>query len=265
MLHLLYRKALVFIPYMAVILLLSACIKNVAVGETSNTEAPSVVPSISASPEKSAALPTQTPAPSPKPQILEYLKPLYEQNSHLIGWLSIEGTVIDYPVMYSPETHDYYLSHDFEKKPDKKGLLVLQADCDPYTPGANLIIHGHKMKSGEMFGTLAKYENKSYCKKHPVIRFDTLYARGEYEVFAAFYSKVYDVKADVFKYYYFINANTETELMDFIDNVKKLALYDTGMDVRFGDQFITLSTCSYHTKDGRFVVVAKKVNKKTGF
>lgn len=264
MLHLPYRKALVFILLPIMFFLFSACTNTISARETYKTvasqESSSVSPAFAPSPSSNpGAGVSQTPASSAKPLVLEYLKPLYEQNPDLIGWLSIEGTVIDYPVMYSPQAHDFYLSHDFEKKKDKNGLLVLQADCDPFTSGTNLIIHGHKMKSGKMFGTLAKYKDQSYWKKHPVIKFDTLYARGEYQIFAAFYSKVYDVNKDVFKYYHFINANTEAELQDFITNVKKLALYDTGMDVVFGDTLITLSTCSYHTKDGRFVVAAKKI------
>jgi len=191
--------------------------------------------------------------------MLSNLEPLFKQNSDLIGWLTIEGTVIDYPVMYSPQEHDFYLYHNFEKKADKNGLLVLQADCNPFKPSTNLIIHGHKMKSGKIFGTLAKYKNKSYWKQHPLIKFDTLYTRGEYQILAVFLSKVYKPEEDVFKYYQFINADTQAQFDDYLSNIRQLSLYDTGVDASFGDSLITLSTCNYHTKDGRFVVVAKKV------
>lgn len=220
------------------------------------------LPSISVSPAPAPAPIVVTPPPSPVPPqlpILPEYEKLYKQNPDLIGWLSIEGTIIDYPVMYTPDDHDYYLSHNFKKKKDKNGLLVLQASCDPYTPGANLIIHGHKMKSGKMFGTLAKYQKKSYWQQHKTIRFDTLYARGEYEVLAAFRSKIYDEDEDVFRYYRFTDAATQAEFDDFLLNIKKLSLYDTGVTAQFGDALITLSTCSYHTRDGRFAVVARKI------
>ncbi len=219
----------------------------------SPASSPEPEPSVSAAPS-----PSETAAPSAAPSMLPELEKLYKQNNDLIGWLSIAGTVVDYPVMVTPQDHDYYLSHNFSKKKDKNGLLVLQADCDPYKPGANLIIHGHKMKSGRMFGSLAKYKDASYGQKHPSIRFDTLYARGRYDIIAVFFSEFYDPNIDAFRYYRFLDAQTAEEFDDFYSSIKKLSLYDTGVEAHFGDHFITLSTCSYHKKNGRFVVVAKK-------
>lgn len=199
--------------------------------------------------------------PKPGPSVLPGLASLYEQNPNLAGWLKIEGTEIDYPVMFSPLDQDYYLTHNFDKQSDKNGSLLIQKECDPFKPGTNIIIHGHHMKSGKMFASLDGYKEKSYWLKHPTIRFDTLYEQGEYEIIAVFLSQVYNKNEDVFKYYQFFNADTQAEFDDFYNNIKALALYDTGVDANFGDTFITLSTCSYHTENGRLVVVARKTGK----
>lgn len=200
-----------------------------------------------------------TAAPEPEPSILPGLAPLYEENPDLAGWLTIDGTGIDYPVMFRPEDEDYYLTHNFDGEQDKNGALLIQADCDPFTPGGNTIIHGHNMKNDKMFGTLDEYEDEAYWKKHPLIRFDTLYERGEYEIVAVFLSQVYRRNDDVFKYYQFFGADTQAEFDGFYQNIKALALYDTGVGAEYGNSFLTLSTCAYHVKNGRLVIVARKV------
>ena len=115
------------------------------------------------------------------------------------------------------------------------------------------------MKSGQMFGNLKLYADSAYGMEHSVICFDSLYEKREYELLAVFYSKVYNKKDDVFKYYKFFQADTQEEFDDWYGNIKKLSLYDTGVTAEFGDEFITLSCCSYHTEDGRFAVVGKRV------
>ena len=197
-------------------------------------------------------------APKPGPSVLTSLASLYAQNPDLAGWLKIEDTQIDYPVMFTPRDEDFYLARNFDKQPDKNGSLLIQKECEPFKPGTNIIIHGHHMKSGKMFASLDGYKEKSYWQEHPTIRFDTLYERGEYEVIAVFLSQVYCKNETVFKYYQFFNADTQAEFDDFVNNIKALALYNTGVDANFGDTFITLSTCSYHTENGRLVVMARK-------
>ena len=202
--------------------------------------------------------------------LLEY-QSLYEQNSDMIGWLKIEGTVIDYPVMQTMEDEDYYLEYDFDKEPNSNGSLIMDTDsvvgsgtkADSYYNGTatstNLIIHGHTMKSGLMFGGLKQYAEESYGMDHSMIYFDSLYERREYQLIAVFYSQVYMNTDDVFKYYKFFQADTQEEFDDWYDNIKTMSLYDTGVEAAFGDEFLTLSCCYYQVEDGRFVVVAKRI------
>ena len=193
------------------------------------------------------------------PPLLEKYAALYEENHDLIGWLSIEGMVIDYPVMKC-EDDEYYLHHDFYGNDSKYGCLYVRGVADVDTPGTNFIIYGHNMKDGSMFGDLDLYRRESFCREHPTISFDTLYEERTYEVLAVFRSQVYHFGEDAFKYYQFYEAQTQEEFAYFYENIKELALYDTGVTAEFGDTFLTLSTCAYHVEDGRFVVVAKAVS-----
>lgn len=207
-----------------------------------------------------SAEPTLTQLPAPVPHVLSDLVPWLQQNPDLVGWLRIDGTVIDYPVLYKSNDEQYYLSHNFERNEDINGALFIQPKCDPFTPGTNIIIYGHNMKSGKMFGSLDAYKSKSYWEEHPIIQYNTLYEQDQYEIIAVVLSKVYNTDDDVFKYYQFYQANTEAEFDTFIDNIKTLSLYDTDIESKFGDTFITLSTCSYHTENGRLAVIARKIN-----
>lgn len=181
---------------------------------------------------------------------------LYRENNDLVGWLSIEGMKIDYPVMQNVDD-EFYLHHDFYGNDSKYGCLYVrnQADIDA---GTNVILYGHNMKDGSMFGDLDLYLKESFYKEHPEISFDTLYEERTYEIIAVFRSQVYNAEDDVFKYYEFYEADTKEEFDDFYDSIRKLSLYDTGVEAEFGDTFLTLSTCAYHVQDGRFVVVAKR-------
>lgn len=190
------------------------------------------------------------------PAVLEKYAGLYAENDELVGWLSIEGTRIDHPVLQN-EDDEYYLHHDFYGKDSKYGCLYVRGQAD-LEAGTNFIIYGHHMKDGAMFGDLDLYAEEGFYREHPAVSFDTLYEERTYDIVAVFRSRVYNEEDDVFRYYQFYEAETQEEFDDFYDNVKALSLYDTGVEAQFGDTFLTLSTCAYHVKDGRFVVVAKR-------
>ena len=191
-------------------------------------------------------------------KILDQYKSLYNSNKTLIGWLNIADTIIDYPVMQTDD-NEYYLNHNIQLEEDRNGALFLDSNCDITNPGTNFIIYGHNMKSGKMFGSLDKYADQSFYEKHKEIRFDTLYEEGTYEVMYVFRSRVYQQDEIVFKYYQFYDANSEEEFQSYMKEMEALSLYDTGVKAEYGDHLLTLSTCDYEEKDGRFVVVAKRV------
>lgn len=184
---------------------------------------------------------------------------VFASNEDCIAWLNIPDTNIDYPVMQTMEDEEYYLYRNFFGEDDKNGTLFMDTDCSLKQERSNLIIHGHHMKSGAMFGSLEQYADADFGKAHSQIY---LYTKDEvrvYEVLAAFGAKVYKGKTDKFRYYAYFSFDTQEQFGEYYDNIKRLSLYDTGVTAQFGDEILTLSTCAYHTKNGRFAVVAKRV------
>ncbi len=184
---------------------------------------------------------------------------LYNKNPDFFGWLKIEGTKIDYPVMYKPEDSEYYLHRDFYGKYSDSGMLFIDGECPRVSN--YYLIYGHHMNNGTMFGELPKYAKADFYQEHKIIFFDTRYENRDYEVVAAFYGKVYpkSEEKDHFCYYNVKELSSENEFNDYVRNVKANAIYETGITPKFGDELITLSTCNYHTEDGRFVVVARRI------
>jgi len=190
------------------------------------------------------------------PVILAQYQELHKRNKDMAGWIKINGTVIDYPVMYTAD--DFYLSHDFDKEESKSGIPFIDKRCTVTPFCTNTIIYGHHLKNGTMFAGLENYKDEGYYKEHQTIRFDTLYTQQEYEIIAVFKSQIYRKSDTVFKHYNFLNAESEVAFNEYITNIKALSLYDTGMTASYGDELLTLVTCAYHTENGQFVVVARK-------
>ena len=223
--------------------------------------------------------PTPSPTPSPTPdrklrddpdtyrdkekivldedQILPELRDIYNLNHDLIGWLYIAGTNIDYPVVQHRD-REYYLRRDFYGNENANGQIILDAGCDPYTPSYNLVISGHHMNSGAMFGLLQQYKEFDFWKTHKIIEFDSLMERKEYVVFAAFYSADYDENEEGFRYS--VNIQFKIDAESWLKEIRDYKIYDTAIDVAYGDEFITLTTCDHSRRnDGRFVVVARRI------
>ncbi len=187
------------------------------------------------------------------------LEELQKENEEIIGWLEIEGTNINYPVLQASD-NDYYLTHNYKKEKSSTGSIFLDKDFDLINGSSNYLIYGHRSKSGLMFEDLMKYAKEDFYKEHTKVKFTTNKDDSLYEILSVFYSRVYyKSEKNVFRYYYFVNANNEQEYNDFVNNAKKVSLYDTGVTANYGEQLLTLSTCEYSQEDGRFAIVCKKV------
>lgn len=182
---------------------------------------------------------------------------LHRENPDCIGWIQIEGTVIDYPVMYRPSEENYYLHRDFYGEYSANGCLFLSELCNPDTSD-NLIIYGHHMNSGKMFAALDQYKDSAFYLEHPLISYNTLHGSETYQVFAVFCTPVYT--GNDFPYYTFTKAEDAADYREYIKAVKKRAIYDTGISAVYGDNLLTLSTCEYSQTNGRVVVMAKKIS-----
>ena len=186
------------------------------------------------------------------------VRELQKENANIVGWIEIEGTRINYPVLQG-EDNEYYLDHNYKGEKTANGSIFLNKDYDWNLPSTNMLIYGHNMKNGEMFTDLIKYQSEDYYKAHPIIRFTTANEDSTYEIFSVFKSRVYyKSETNVFRYYNFINANDEAEYNEFVEKAKSSSIYDTGITASYGDDLITLITCSYHVDDGRFVVIGRK-------
>ena len=205
-------------------------------------------------PDNDEVLPDEEMAAEDAAKAYEKYGALYEQNNDFVGWIQIDGTNINYPVMQTPDNPDYYLKHSFEKTWSDYGVPYLDEAC-VIGQSNNLVIYGHHMSNGSMFCDLELYSDPAFCMDHPVIRFDTLTSFGEYEVIAVFR---YNTNQETFRYDREVNMD-EGRFSWFIEQVHARELFSTGKDASFGDQLLTLSTCEYTYKNGRLVVVARKV------
>ena len=197
---------------------------------------------------QAAAVPEQT--------AFEKYRAVYEQNSDFVGWIFIDGTNIDYPVMQTIDNPNYYLKRGFDKQYSSYGVPYVQENCD-LELSDNCVIYGHHMNNGSMFADLCKYADEDFYREHKTIRFDTLAGFGEYEIVAAFKTVAYSEQG--FKYYHFTRADSAEDFDAYIAKCKGLSFYDTGVSAEYGDKLITLSTCEYSRKNGRMVVVAKRI------
>ena len=206
--------------------------------------------------ESVADAPTEAPEPTPSPVIHSGLLALHERNPDCVAWITIEGTVIDYPVMYRPGQKNYYLHRDFNGRHVSAGALFIAENCNPDTSD-NVIIYGHHMNSGKMFAALNKYKKQSFYENHRRIVYETLNGTEIYEIICAFTTRVYT--GHDFQYYAFSKANSPAEFDAYVNACRSRSWYDTGKTAQYGDKLLTLSTCEYSQKNGRMVVVAKRI------
>lgn len=191
--------------------------------------------------------------------VLKKYSDLYKQNKDLAGWLSIEGTVINYPVMQTGKKNpDFYLHNGFDKKESDHGTLFVDARNDIVNRDTNLIIYGHNMRDGTMFGGLKSFMDKNYFEKHQELVFDTIYEKAKYRIVAVCLSKVNYQDDDTFRYYNFLNAESKEEFQAFLANIQQLTVFDQNIDISYGDELLTLSTCNSYVQDGRLFLIAKK-------
>ena len=187
-------------------------------------------------------------------RLLQY-RELKKANSDVAGWIRVDGTVIDYPVMQTPETPDFYLKRGFDKKYSAYGMIYMDEDCDLDAGCPNFVLYGHHMKNGSMFAALEQYTSEEFYREHPELFFDTLEETGRYQVAAVFKvpgAQITEAFAGT------LLAATEEDYNAFIAYAKEHSLYDTGIAPRWPEQLLTLVTCEYTYEDGRLFVVGRK-------
>ena len=176
---------------------------------------------------------------------------VYAMNSDFVGWITVKNTNIDYPVVQTPDEPEYYLRRDLNGDYATAGTCFVGDCCD--VDSTSFVIYGHNMNNDTMFGTLDYYKEEDFYKENPTFEFNTMNEDRTYRVFAAFEISIYDSE---FKYFACVGDLDEEAYGEFIDNCKSYSMYDTGETPEYDTQILMLSTCSYHTDGGRFVVAA---------
>ena len=190
-------------------------------------------------------------------EVLPEYQDVYMRNGDMVGWIKIEGTKVNYPVMQTKERPNYYLKRNFDGNPSDWGSIYIREECDVNTPSDNVTIYGHNMIDNSMFGDLEYYSDKKFWEEHKEIFFDTLSEYHVYEIFAVF--KTTANEGEGFSYHQMEDAANEQEFNDFVATCKTLSFYDTGITPQYGDKLICLSTCEYTMDNGRLVVAARRI------
>ena len=188
---------------------------------------------------------------------------LRQIDENVVAWLYGPETPVNYPVVQAAD-NEYYLTHMFGKKKNSAGAIFVDAGCSPDFSDMHTILYGHHMKNGTMFHDLLDYDDESFYQSHKTFKFDTIYkgGQGTYEIVAVGYSRIYPENSGEFKYYQYAGITSEEDFNEFVDGVKGLSLYDTGVEPEYGDQLVTLSTCTNEDEDGRFFVVGRRTDAK---
>lgn len=200
----------------------------------------------------------------------ENYRKLREQNPDIIGWITIPGTKIDYPVMWSPDNPEKYLRADFDGNYALSGLTFVAAGCkigtSPDEPECtNTLIYGHHMQDGTMFAKLIEYEKQEFADEHRIIKYDRIYDDGsykeyEYEVIGAFKTEVNSGNVHEFRYYEYTDLSNVKDYNEYLAKLSERNLLSAEHIGNTESTLITLSTCSYHVagNNGRFVVIASE-------
>lgn len=208
-------------------------------------------------PENTPTKPVQTQVQSGG-DFLPWYQELHDQNSDMVGWLQIEGTKINYPVMQTTtDNPNYYLYRDFDKNDSVRGSIYAAEICDVFEPSDNITLFGHNMKDGSMFAYLGNYYEKSTWENNSLIFFDTLTESHVYKIFAVFKTSGTDNVG--FAYHLMADAKDEAEFNEFVATCKELSFYETDVTPVYGDKLLCLSTCEYTIDNGRFVVAAVRI------
>ena len=185
------------------------------------------------------------------------LEKLYDLNNDFIGWLEIEKTTINYPIMQSKDKPNFYLDRDFYKNYSSYGTPYISEQCD-INMSDNIVIYGHHMKNKAIFGALEDYKKEEFYNNHQIITFETLDKKTEFQIFAIFKTTAY--RNNSFKYYEYINFQNINDYDNYIKKCKELSLYETNKRPHSKCELLTLSTCEYSKQNGRLVVIAYEIN-----
>ena len=182
----------------------------------------------------------------------------YAHNPDTIGYLRIDGTRIDTPVVQA-DNDKYYIKHDFYGKPTSYGAVFAThiADFKPFD--RNTLLYGHNMNDGSRFAALLNYKSMDYFRKHPVIQFDTLFEKHDWKIYAVIMTNGSTASNNGYFFDFTFDNCSDLCFEEYIKEIDKRKLYTTGVDLLPTDKLLTLCTCTYEFNDARLIVIARMV------
>ena len=180
------------------------------------------------------------------------LKTFVKQNSDTVGWITIEG-LVDLPVLY--RDNSYYLTHDFGSLHNACGALFVDENTPIHSDTQNLLIYGHNMKDGSMFGRLLKYTENDYLRNHYTVQFDTRFENFTYIIFAVCQVSADGTNQKGLDFTGHASFADEAGFNAYIDKVYEQSLYSRYLDVKYSDTLLALVTC---IDNDRLVLVARR-------
>ena len=182
---------------------------------------------------------------------------LVELYGDAVGWIYVEDTRIDYPVMWTPEEPEYYLHRNADGDYSYAGTPFLGEGSDPDEPTTNsMIVYAHHMRDGSMFAQLEKFESSTFAEEHEILYTD-LSGQHSYRVVAAWHEDLSG--SDYYRYWDNVGTLDEEAFEAYVQAATERSLYATDCTAAYGDELLALSTCSSGTSEERFVVLAVKV------
>lgn len=188
-------------------------------------------------------------------------EPVKKENPDVRGWITISGTEVNHPV-YQTTDNEYYLTHNMNKEESRYGAIYFDYRCSVSAdnPTQNVIVYGHDMKDGSMFGTLKRFKNLNFYKKNPSITLTKLHNQTSYMIFAVMImnATASDDNGYLFDYINPTFSNQET-FLSWINEARERSLINTLVDVKENDQILTIVTCTNDFKNARLVIMAREV------
>lgn len=190
--------------------------------------------------------------------ILPGYETLVQINPQIKGWIAIPDTSVSFPLLQG-EDNDYYLKHDIYGQENRYGSIFVDCDADLYGSESNLIIYGHHMRDGSMFGGLKAYREESYYREHPSFFLYLPEEEREYEIIAVLHNDIFSREQEPFQYYDYAHILNEEMFAEYYRGIKEHALYDTEVSASYGDELVTLCTCDYGGREQRLLVVGRRL------
>lgn len=192
-----------------------------------------------------------------RPEALTQYREIAGQYPDFFGWVKVPGTKIDYPVMQSQDS-GFYLDHDYTGEPSREGAVFVDAGTKDFPLDNLVVVYGHNMKNGNVFGELKKYTGEEFVSEHPDVYFDTVYGSNAYQIAAVLKTHILYETEEGFRYYQTFGYRNEEEFQECMEFIEENAVIETDEELVYGDELLMLSTCEYSQENGRLVIVAKK-------